>query len=129
VASNSCRSLRSNAPHSWTRCQATLNPMAARVGVHGYDVLAAVGVRQSQRLAASAAANPDAVRVPVRHPHISTAAAASGKGSNLALSPRESDDGGDSVTASQVLLSPLPPRTVSYICDWAQARLGAGNLL
>jgi hypothetical protein len=103
--------------------------MAARVGVHGYDVLAAVGVHQSQRLAASAAANPDAVRVPVRHPRISTAAAASGKGSNLALSPRESDDGGDSVTASQVLLSPLPPRTVSYICDWAQARLGAGNLL
>ncbi len=25
------------------------------------------------------------------------------------------------MTASQVLLSPPPPRTVSYVCDWAQA--------
>jgi hypothetical protein len=51
---------------------------------------------------------------------LSTAAAASGKGSNLASSPRESDDGGDSLTASQVPLSPPPPCTVSYVCDWAQ---------
>ncbi len=97
---------------------------AARVGVHGYDVLAAeFGVRQSPRLsAASAAASPDAARVAVHHsPRLSAAAAASGKGSNLASSPRESDDGGDSVAASQVLLSPPPPRTVSYVCDWAQA--------
>ena len=25
------------------------------------------------------------------------------------------------MTASQVLLSPPPPRTMSYICDWTQA--------
>ena len=98
-------------------------PQAASVGVHGYDVLAAeFGVRPSSRLAASAARSPDASRVAVHHsPRLSAAAAASVKGSNLASSPRESDDGGDSVTASQVLLSPPPPRTVSYVCDWAQA--------
>ena len=99
-------------------------PQAASVGVHGYDVLAAeFGVRQSPRLsAASAAASPDAACVPVCHsPSLSAAATASGKGSKLASSPRESDDGGDSVTASQVLLSPPPPRTVSYVCDWVQA--------
>ena len=79
-------------------------------------------------LAASAAASPDAARVTVRHsPRLSSAAAASGQGSNLASSPRDSDDGGDSVvSASQNLLSPppphtAPPRTVTYVCDWAQA--------
>ncbi len=98
-------------------------PKGARVGVHGYDLLAAeFGMRQSSRLAASAAASPDAAHVPVRHsPRLSTATAASGQGSNLASSPCKSDDGGDSVTASQVLLSPPPPRTVSYVCNRAQA--------
>jgi hypothetical protein len=98
-------------------------PKPACIGVHVYDVLAEeFGVCQSPHLSAtSAAASPDAARVTVRHsPHLSTAVAASGKGSNLASSHRESDDGGDSVTASQVLLSPPPPRTVSYVCNWAQ---------
>ena len=73
-------------------------------------------------LAASAAASQDTARIAVRHsPRLSSAAAASGQGSNLASSPRESDDGVDSVSASQDLLSPPPPRTVSYVCDWAQA--------
>jgi len=85
-------------------------------------------VHQSPHLSvASAAASPDAARTAVRHsPRLSAAAAASGKGSKVASSPCESDDGGDSVTASQVLLSPPPPRTFalsvsSYVCDWAQA--------
>jgi hypothetical protein len=101
---------------------------AARVGVYGYVVLAAeFGVRQLPRLsAASAAANPDAACVALRHSLcLSAAAGVSGKGSNLASSPRKSDDGGDSVTASQVLLSPPPPCTVApsvsfYVCNWAQ---------
>ncbi len=54
-------------------------------------------------LAASAAASPDAARVAVRHsPRLSSAAAASGQGFNLASSPRDSDDGG--------ILWCLPPR-------------------
>ena len=52
---------------------------------------------------------PDAASVAVRHsPRLSAASAASG--SNLASSPRESNDEGD--------VSPPPPR---YLCDWAQA--------
>jgi hypothetical protein len=56
-----------------------------------------------------APSKPDAACVAVRHSqHLSAAAAASG--SNLASSPRKSNDEGD--------LSPPPPR---YLCDWAQA--------
>ena len=63
-------------------------PKAARVGVHGYDVLAAeFDVRQSSRLsAASAAASPDAARVAgVRHSQRLSAASA-------AASPDTSDN-------------------------------------
>ena len=83
-------------PPRHKRTSPAKTPKAARVGVHGYDLLAAeFGVRQSQCLAASAAASLDAVCVAVRHsPRLSTAAAASGKGSNLASSPRESIMGG-----------------------------------
>ena len=117
---------RVSRPPRHQRTSPAKTPKAARVGVHGYDVLAAeFGVRQSLRLsAASAAASPDAACTAVRHSPATTAA--SGKGSKLASSPHESDGGGDSVTASQVLLSPPPPRTFapsvsSYVCDWAQA--------
>ena len=113
-------------PPRHQRTSPAKTPKAARVGVHGYDVLAAeFGVSGPKgRTPAGAPATLEATsRSGVRHsPRLSAASASAAAAAAAVSAARDTDDVEVCIGESQPLLSP-PACLVakSCVCDWAQA--------